>query len=355
MKIENSMVNLASQHSSLRQVNVEESLRAWVGQQRPDFEGRNFNNPVPQPTTATISAAGSQAACHAKSCVEAAPESGPETTDPKMLFLIGLIEAMTGYKVKLFNASGLIPPDSAGPVPADSGSEVSQNTEAKRHGWGVEYDKHEVIYEAENTSFAAQGIVKTADGKEIQFKLSLNMQREFYQEINESIRKGDGVKKDPLVINFNGTAARLTDTKFNFDLNSDGKAESMAFVTSGSGFLALDKNANGVIDNGTELFGALSGDGFADLAAYDSDGNHWIDESDPIFSKLLVWGKADDGADTLKTIAQQKVGALYLGNVASAFDLKNAANDLQGQIRSSGMYLNENGSAGTLQQVDLVV
>lgn len=43
--------------------------------------------------------------------------------------------------------------------------------------------------------------------------------------------------------------------------------------------LSLDQNGNGEIDNGTELFGTKSGDGFADLARYDLDYNGWIDET----------------------------------------------------------------------------
>lgn len=356
MKIENSTVNLASQHSGSRQVSVEESLRAWVGQQHPDFEGAKLNPPVPESTTTTISAAGNQSASNAQACAETSAASSP-ATDPKIIFLIALIEVLTGHKASLFNPDDLKMLDSTQTpsTAAAPSSETSTSTASGRHGWGIEYDKHEVVYEAEQTSFSAHGVVNTADGKQIQFNVALSMQREFHQETNLSIRRGDGVKKDPLVINFNGSAAQLTDTKFSFDLASNGKPEKMPFVTSGSGFLALDKNSNGGIDNGGELFGAQSGNGFSDLAAYDTDGNNWIDENDPVYSKLLVWSKDGDGADTLHTLAQHNVGALYLGNVASSFDLKNEANDLRGQIRSTGIYLNENGSAGTLQQVDLVV
>ena len=100
---------------------------------------------------------------------------------------------------------------------------------------------------------------------------------------------------------------------------------------------------------------AQSGNGFADLSAYDSDKNNWIDENDAVYSRLLVWSKDSAGKDTLSTLAQRNVGALYLGNVATPFDLKDSENALQGQVRSSGIYLNENGSVGTLQQIDLVV
>lgn len=368
MKIETSTVDLASQHASSRQHTVEESLRAWVGAQRPDFERRN--NAAIQDlrawaneTVATLSDAGRQAAAlaqqqigssanDAQAASAADPTAKQAENDPKMQLLIGLIEALTGHKVKLFNADSVKQDGATTPAEGNHGAAAVEN---RRQGWGVEYDRHEVLYESEVARFEAAGVVRTSDGREISFKLSLEMSREFYQETNVSVRAGDGVKKDPLVINFAGTAAQLTDTKFAFDLDSNGKAEQVSFVGSGSGFLALDKNANGVIDNGSELFGTQSGNGFADLAAYDSDGNQWIDENDAVYSKLQIWSKDAAGKDLLSTLAQRNVGALYLGNVATPFDLKNGANDLQGQMRSSGVYLNEDGTAGTLQQVDLVV
>lgn len=361
MKIENSTVGLTSQHASSRLHTVEESLRAWVGDRRPDFEQRGdaqglrpLNPPL---TVATLSDAGRQAAAQASAndaqAASAADEAtDPSGNDPKVLMLIGLIEALTGRKVRLFDPNSIKHDGAAVPAEGNHGAAAAEN---RRQGWGVEYDRREVLHEAEVTKFEAAGVVKTSDGREINFKLSIEMSREFHLETNVSIREGDGVKKDPLVINFAGTAAQLTDTKFAFDLDSDGKTEQMSFVGAGSGFLALDKNENGAIDNGSELFGTQSGNGFADLAAYDSDGNQWIDENDAVYSKLRVWSKDADGKDQLSTLAQRNVGALYLGNVATPFDLKNGANDLQGQVRSSGVYLNEDGSAGTLQQVDLVV
>lgn len=371
MKIESSTIGLAGQHAGSRQVAAEGSLRAWIGPQRPDFEGRTSGSQAAavQLTLAAISAAGKEAAVKAQTAANAQAPAGAQAAsetedtanqsnnDPKMLLLIGLIESLTGRKVKLFDPNEL----KSGELKPGDASQAQKTTEAvqpaqnQRKGWGVEYDRHETVRESEQTSFTAQGVIKTADGKEIQFNLSMEMKREFFQETNVSIRKGDGVKKDPLVINFGGTAAQLTGTKFSFDLNSDGMAEKMPFVGAGSGFLALDKNGNGVIDNGSELFGAQSGNGFADLAAYDSDKNNWIDENDTAYSKLRVWSKDAAGKDTLSTLAQRNVGALYLGNVATPFDLKNTANDLQGQVRSSGIYLREDGSGGTLQQVDLVV
>jgi len=370
MKIESSTIDLASQHASSRHVAVKESLRAWIGPQRPDFEGRAAENRAAAPSTvATISDAARQAAANTQAAAnaqfsnaqasanaqaaseieDAAEQAG---NDPRMQLLISLIESLTGQKVKLFNPSELKFGDAARPH-SQQAAEAAQP--AQRQGWGVEYDRHEIIRESELTSFAAEGVIRTSDGKDIQFKLSLEMKREFFRETSVSVREGDGVRKDPLVINFSGTAAQLTNTKFSFDLDSDGQAEEMPFVDTGSGFLALDKDGNGAIDNGSELFGTQSGNGFADLSAYDSDKNNWIDENDAVYSKLLVWSKDAAGKSALSTLAQRNVGALYLGNIATPFDLKNSENDLQGQVRGSGIYLREDGSAGTLQQIDLVV
>jgi hypothetical protein len=143
-------------------------------------------------------------------------------------------------------------------------------------------------------------------------------------------------------------------TQFQFDLNSDGTKEQIAFVAPGSGFLALDKNGDGTINNGSELFGPGTGNGFKDLAAYDSDGNGWIDENDAVFNNLRIWTKDSAGNDQLFTLSQKGVGALYLGNVATPFSVKDEQNALLGQVRSTGIFLQENGTVGTLQQVDLV-
>ena len=95
---------------------------------------------------------------------------------------------------------------------------------------------------------------------------------------------------DPLVVNFDGTAAQLSDAKFSFDLQRDGQNETLPTLGSGSGFLALDLNGDGKINDGGERFGPRSGDEFADLAQYDGDGNPWIDEADPIYCAVRKIG-----------------------------------------------------------------
>ena len=94
----------------------------------------------------------------------------------------------------------------------------------------------------------------------------------------------------------------------------------------------------------------------AELAAYDQDGNHWIDEADAVYADLRVWSRDAAGHDSLATLAQKNVGALYLGSVATPFELNTTADNTNlGAVRASGIYLAEDGGVGALQQVDLVV
>ena len=145
----------------------------------------------------------------------------------------------------------------------------------------------------------------------------------------------------------------VTDQKFLFDLDGDGEQENISFAGKGSGFLALDKNDDGIINDGTELFGTKSGNGFKDLAEYDSDGNGWIDEADDIYSRLKIWVKNEDGSDSLINLKEADVGAIFLGNVSTGFAFNDAENKTNAMLRNSGMFLRESGGAGIMAHVDL--
>ena len=208
--------------------------------------------------------------------------------------------------------------------------------------------------EAEATSFSAQGIVRTSDGREIGFNLGLTMSRSFQEYYEENIGGQLPQMTDPLVINLDTKMANLSDQRFEFDIDSDGIKDSIPYLQSGSGYLALDKNGDGIIGDGSELFGTSSGDGFRDLAQYDKDGNGWIDENDDVFDMLLIWSKDETGKDVLYTLKEAGVGAICLQKAATDFSLNSLKdNQINGRIRSSGVFLYENGNVGTVQQLDL--
>lgn len=212
--------------------------------------------------------------------------------------------------------------------------------------------------EQESTSFSTTGCVKTADGREISFQLTMNMSRSFSQSYFHTQQamfvKAPPQFFDPLVINLNGNPASVSDQEFYFDLDCDGTEEKLSSLGSGSAFLAYDKNGDGIINDGSELFGAKSGDGFADLAAYDDDGNGWIDENDAIFDKLKIWTKDADGNDSLCAIGKAGIGAIFLGSANTNFSLNSSTdNSTNALIRKTGIFLYESGACGTIQHVDL--
>ena len=211
------------------------------------------------------------------------------------------------------------------------------------------------VSESESVAFASSGMVKTQDGRSIDFNIEVSMSRAFTSQIN-TLTTQNYIKTDPLVINLDTDIGSVTDQKFLFDLDSDGDEEEISFAGKGSGFLALDRNGDGRIGDGSELFGTKSGDGFKDLAAFDEDGNGWIDENDSIYSKLKVWTKDEDGNDYLINLKDADVGAIYLDNVDTQFSLKDGINRLNGEIKKTGIYLHESTSAaGTLNHIDLAV
>ncbi|WP_148715597.1 VCBS repeat-containing protein [Chitinolyticbacter meiyuanensis] len=266
--------------------------------------------------------------------------------DWRIELLRRLVEAMTGKSVKVADLDGLLMSASAPSQPGNSGSEG-----------GLAVDYRQVLEEFESASFTADGVVKTADGREISFSAELLLQRSYRSETSVSMATGSLARpqKDPLVINFDGSAAQLAEQTFAFDLDADGKQDDISLLKSGSGFLALDRNGNDRVDDGRELFGPQSGNGFADLALYDDDSNGWIDEGDAVWGQLKVWLKDDAGNDRLLGLSDLNVGAIYLGHGRADFDLKDSNNRNLGQIRASGVWLSESGSGGTIQHVDLAI
>ncbi len=217
----------------------------------------------------------------------------------------------------------------------------------------MNYVEESYYSETENTSFSTTGVVKCADGREISFNVNVEMSRSFESYRKEELGLSAIQLLDPLVINLDSDVAEVSDQSFFFDLDADGEEEEISQLGSGSGFLALDRDGNGHIDDGSELFGTRSGDGFGDLARYDEDGNGWIDENDRIFEKLKIWCKAADGSDRLYTLAQAGVGAICLLRTGTEHAIKSESGTTQAVIRNTGVFLYENGQAGTLQHVDM--
>lgn len=352
MKITGSEMQFSASHSSAQTHEVSESLRMWVGQQRPDSASpRSTGN-----GRVEISDAGRAAAAAASDQTTALDEALDEAldNDPKTTLIRLMLEMLTGRSVRLVDPGKLSA--RAAETPTLPATASAGNTRPAGAGFGIEYEYRESYSESESTRFAASGTVTTADGREIRFKLQLQMSRSYQEENSLSLRLGDAARPvDPLVLNFAGNAAELSDQRFSFDLDADGSNEQIARLASGSAYLSFDRNGDGRINDGSELFGPASGDGFAELAALDDDGNGWLDESDNTFARLGLWQPDAEGGGELRSLTEAGVGAIAVARIATPFELRDSNNGLLGIIRNSGIFLQENGLAGTIQHVDLSV
>ncbi len=106
--------------------------------------------------------------------------------------------------------------------------------------------------------------------------------------------------KDPLVIDFSGEGPTTTGARGAkvFDLGAEGQAAPTSFVSGDTAFLVLDRNGDGIINDGGELFGDQHGavDGYAELATFDANQDARIDAEDPVFAALELW--RSDGSRT---------------------------------------------------------
>ena len=133
----------------------------------------------------------------------------------------------------------------------------------------------------------------------------------------------------PLVIDLSSGHSGVTLTTWSasststfFDLKDDGFAVQTAWVSGDTGLLARDINENGKIDSSAELFGSPTIDGFAKLAALDSNHDLRIDNNDDAWSSLVVW--TDDNGDAitqdgeLHSLSSLNIASIDLAGVASS-------------------------------------
>lgn len=207
-------------------------------------------------------------------------------------------------------------------------------------------------------TYNTKALIKTNRG-EISINLDLSFSQKFYEKYETTITSKKTIFLDPLIINYNSEITSFdnisSSMKFEFDLNSDGENELIPELKNGAGFLALDKDKNNIIDNGNELFGANTGDGFEELRQYDEDKNSWIDENDSIFSNLLIWEKNESGENSLLTLGQAGVGAIYLSAVDSGFTYSTGIKEHYARLKESSFFLKENGKAGLVTSVDFAI
>ena len=165
---------------------------------------------------------------------------------------------------------------------------------------------------------------------------------------------------DPLVLDLDRDGIELLPVHkgVNFDLWSTGNANAVAWTQADDGFLALDRNSNGMIDNGTELFGNINkghADGFAQLSELDrvemgGNADGVLNADDAAFSNLLVWqdrnvdgvseGNELHGLDTFRITALHLKGEVVdMGHAGSPIPAANYVETEDGPMLMGDAFL----------------
>ena len=154
-------------------------------------------------------------------------------------------------------------------------------------------------------------------------------------------------KVDPLIFDLNGDGIRTTsldDSTAYFDLDGDGFAEKVAWVGDGDGLLTLDRNGDGMVTNGQELFGdrtrLINGEyatsGFEALREFDDNNDGKIDTKDNVYSKLKMWQDINhDGLsqpEELKSLVD--LGIVSIGLESTVTGAVDVMNNIQRRLSS---------------------
>ena len=187
-----------------------------------------------------------------------------------------------------------------------------------------------------------------------------------YKDIEAIFQKAQAEQNrriDPLVFDLDGdgiTTVSIDDSNAFFDLDNNGFAEKTSWVGAKEGLLAYDKNGDGIINGGNELFGdrtlmkdskTLASSGFTALAEYDNNKDGKIDSNDAIYTLLRIWQDSDgDGiasAGELKQLVD--LGIVSIGLSYSNTGVTDGTNNIQvrtgtftladGSTRMTGEYL----------------
>lgn len=174
-------------------------------------------------------------------------------------------------------------------------------------------------------------------------------------EVSLSVQRGVQQQKkvDPLILDIDGDGIETSGIERGilFDLEANGNLTSSSFVQGDDVLLALDRNENGAIDNGSELFGTQHGaeNGFEELKKFDDNRDGVIDRQDSVFSRLLGLRRQSSGLETV-SLAQLGVKGIFTAYQNQRKELHSGDDLLQ-----LGSFLGDDGGLGVAADVGFSV
>lgn len=198
--------------------------------------------------------------------------------------------------------------------------------------------------ENHSSSASDEGLIASANVEQFEQVIA---QRELELKIADNPQPQ---KSDPLVLDLarNGFQTRGLLDPVRFDLNADGRIDQISAPKGDDALLALDRNGNGRIDDGRELFGDQNGaaNGFAELSKYDDNHDGRIDKLDAIFSRLSVLRFDSQGRQQQQSLSAVGVSAIHLQ--AQSVNIALGAYDEMAQLGSFDFADGRSGQAADL-------
>ncbi len=183
--------------------------------------------------------------------------------------------------------------------------------------------------------------VTLADGTKVSVQADLQVSMQAEVDLR---RRGENQQADPLALDIDRDGKiSLTDVEHGaaFDINGDGRIERSAFVSGQDVFLAMDRNGDGQINSGKELFGDQNGaaNGFIELVKLDENGDGVINEKDSAFGALKGVKLGSDGLLVCSSLAD-----LGVDEIALAYQYCQLAAEGGNTISQIGSYGSQGGT-----------
>jgi hypothetical protein len=165
----------------------------------------------------------------------------------------------------------------------------------------------------------AQLAAPSQGGQQVAAVSSMQLEFKFSFSAEMSVQQGVVQESDPIILDLDNDGFEMTSYRdgARFDILGSGQTVNTAFVTGGDAFLALDRNGNGSIDSGAELFGDQRGaaNGYEELRKLDSNGDNRIDRNDAAFESLRLFRDNGNGiteAGELISLAEAGIAEISL-------------------------------------------
>ncbi len=190
-------------------------------------------------------------------------------------------------------------------------------------------------------------------GRAYEFELKFKKQSITSERVGISLEELGIKEADPLVLDLAGDGLNLSKAGEGavFDIDADGKLDRTGWVQGDDALLVLDRNGNGTIDDGTELFGDQNGsqNGFIELAKHDNNKDGVINRLDPVFKALKLYQDLNGNGKIEKT---ELIGLEKMGIKSLNLNFMQANQDLNGNsLILNGSFERTDGSKGQLADV----